>query len=328
MMEAFHFLRPLWLLTLPLILLTWWLVRRQDERSPRGAALLAPHLREALTIDRDRTGRLRAVDGVALVMLCLAVASAGPTWSQQQSPWFREAAPLVVAMEVSDSMRSNELLPTRLDRARYEVLDLVKARTGSRTALIAYAGTAHIVMPPTNDIRVLQTFLESLDPAIMPVAGTRAAAVLPIARQLLGDDGSRSTVLFVNDGFDSAAVPALATFVKAPQSPGVVALVVGREEGGVALLPDGSPVLDPDGGRLVTRIDPGPLRAAEREAGVTVLRATSDDGDTRALLRHITSQQLAADDPDARWKDQAWVALWPALLLSLFWFRRGWTMRW
>jgi Ca-activated chloride channel family protein len=123
-------------------------------------------------------------------------------------------------------------------------------------------------------------------------------------------------------------VPALATFVKAPQAPGVVALVVGREEGGVALLPDGSPVLDPDGGRLATRIDPGPLRAAEREAGVTVLRARSDDGDTRALLRHITSQQLAADDPDARWKDQAWVVLWPALLLSLFWFRRGWTMRW
>ena len=328
MMEAFHFLRPLWLLTLPLIVLTWWLVRRQDERSPRGAAMLAPHLRDALTIDRDSSGRLRAVDGVAPVMLCLAVAAAGPTWSQQQSPWFREAAPLVVAIEVSDSMRSNDLLPTRLDRARYEVLDLVKARTGSRTALIAYAGTAHIVMPPTNDVRVLQTFLESLDPAVMPVAGARAATVLPIARQLLGDDSSRSTLLFVNDGFDSEAVPALAGFVAAPGAPGVVTLVVGRDAGGVALLPDGSPALAPGGGRLDTRIDPAPLRRAEREAGVPVLRASADDADTRALLRQIASQQLAADDPDARWEDRGWLLLWPALLLALFWFRRGWTMRW
>ncbi len=328
MIEAFHFLRPLWLLAVPVIALTWWLVRRRGQASPRGETFLAPHLRDALTIDRDGAARLRAVDGVALVMLCLAVATAGPTWSQQQSPWFREAAPLVIAIEVSDSMRSNELLPTRLDRARYEVLDLVKARTGSRTALLAYAGSAHVVMPPTNDVQVLQTFLESLDPAIMPVVGSRAAEALPLARQLLGDDSARATVLFINDGFENADVPALTRFGAAAGAPAVVSLVVGREEGGVALLPDGSPALAPSGERLATRIDPGPLRRVEREAGVPVIRAAADDGDTRALLRHISSRQLAADDPDARWEDQAWLALWPALLLSLSWFRRGWTMRW
>jgi Ca-activated chloride channel family protein len=326
--EAFHFLRPLWLLSLPLILLVWWLVRHRDGRSTRGAAFLAPHLREALTIDRDATGRLRAIDGVALVMLCLTVATAGPSWTQQLSPWFREAAPLVVAIEVSDSMRSNELLPTRLDRARYEVLDVVEARTGSRTALIAYAGSAHVVMPPTNDAAVLRTFLESLDPAIMPVSGSSAATVLPVAARLLGDDGARSTILFVNDGFDNSAIPALARFSEAAGAPGLVTLVVGRDEGGVALLPDGSPALGPTGARVDTRIDPGPLRRAEREARVPVVRATADAADTRALLRHIASQQLAARDPDARWEDRGWLALWPALLLSLSWFRRGWTMRW
>ena len=328
MIDAFHFLRPLWLLALPFIALIWWLARRENDQHPRGGEFLAPHLREALTIDRDASERLRAVDGVALVMLSLAVASAGPTWSQQLAPWFRETAPLVVAIEVTESMRSNELLPTRLDRARYELIDLVKARTGSRTALIAYAGSAHIVMPPTNDVQVLRTFLESLDPAIMPVAGTRPAEVLPLARELLGDDGPRSTLLFVNDGFDGADVSALAAFAADTGTPAVVTLVVGREEGGVALLPDGAPALGPGGERLDTRIDPGPLRVAERDAGVAVVRATADDGDTRALLRHISSQQKAATDPDARWQDEAWLALWPALVLTLFWFRRGWTMRW
>ena len=55
-----------------------------------------------------------------------------------------------VAIEVSDSMRSNDVQPTRLDRARFKVLDLIAARTGSRTALIAYAGTAHVVVPPSK----------------------------------------------------------------------------------------------------------------------------------------------------------------------------------
>ena len=67
-------------------------------------------------------------------------------------------------------MRSNDVLPTRLERARIKILDLVAARTGARTALIAYAGSAHVVIPPTTDIDVIKPFLEGLDPAIMPVS--------------------------------------------------------------------------------------------------------------------------------------------------------------
>jgi Ca-activated chloride channel family protein len=98
---------------------------------------------------------------------------------------------LVIAIEVSDSMRSNDLQPTRLDRARFKVMDLVAARTGSRTALIAYAGSAHIVVPPSTDSEVLQPFLESLDPVIMPSPGANAGNVLPLAQALLGEQAAR-----------------------------------------------------------------------------------------------------------------------------------------
>jgi Ca-activated chloride channel family protein len=59
-----------------------------------------------------------------------------------------------------------------------------------------------------------------------------------------------------------------------------------------------------------------------------VVRAAPDDSDTRTLLRHISSQPSASKDPDALWKDEARLVLWPAWLLTLLWFRRGWTMRW
>jgi Ca-activated chloride channel family protein len=137
MIELLHFLRPLWLLALPAIALTWWLVRRREASAMDAGAFIAPHLRDALTINREARRGVRAVDGVALAMLAAAVGAAGPTWSKQASPWFAETAPLVIAIEVSDSMRSNDLLPTRLDRARFKILDLVAARTGARTALIA-----------------------------------------------------------------------------------------------------------------------------------------------------------------------------------------------
>jgi Ca-activated chloride channel family protein len=328
MIELLHFLRPLWLLALPAIVLTWWLVRRRDASQAEPAAFVAPHLRTALTINRSARDGFRAVDGVALVMLAAAVAAAGPTWSKQASPWFAETAPLVIALEVSDSMRSNDLQPTRLDRARFKVLDLVAERTGSRTALIAYAGSAHIVVPPSTDIEVLKPFLESLDPAIMPQAGTSAAGVLPLARSLLGDESSVATLLFVNDGFDAADVPDLEAFAAIAGAPSMAALVVGSEAGGVALLPDGSPVMAAGGGRLDTRIDVALLRRVAGEAGVTVVRSATGAADIRQLLRAIESNLREADDPDAQWRDQGWWLLWPMLLLSLLWFRRGWTMQW
>jgi Ca-activated chloride channel family protein len=328
MMELFHFIRPAWLVALPAIVLVWWLVRRRDATQAGIGRFLPPHLSDALTINRNAGRGLRAVDGVAVTAMLLAVAAAGPTWSRQASPWYAETAPVVVAVEVSDSMRANDLQPTRLDRARFKILDLIAARTGSRTALIAYAGSAHTVMPPTTDEQVLKPFLESLDPAIMPARGANATVVLPLARSLLGEAAESGTLVFVNDGFEAVDIPALTAFDGAPGNPSVAALVVGTDEGGVALMPDGSPVQSQGGGRLDTRVDAALLRRAESEGGVTIIRAGPGDADVRRLVRVVASNLRQADDPDAVWRDQGWWLLWPAALLSLLWFRRGWTMQW
>jgi Ca-activated chloride channel family protein len=104
--------------------------------------------------------------------------------------------------------------------------------------------------------------------------------------------------------------------------------VIGTNEGGVALMPNGAPVLANGGARLDTSIDTSVLRRISREASVPVVRAGAGDSDIRQLLRIIESNLQQADDPDARWRDQGWWLLWPAALLVLLWFRRGWTMQW
>jgi Ca-activated chloride channel family protein len=322
-----HFLRPWWLVAVPLALLAWWLVRRRVTKDTPGANLIAPHLREALTVNQEERRRFLAVDGVAVAMLATALAAAGPTWSKQPSPWFSETAPLVIAIEVTDSMRSNDLQPTRLDRARFKVLELIERRTGSRTAIVAYAGSAHIVMPPSKDLEVVKPFLESLDPRIMPKSGANAAAVLPLSQELLAEQAVVGTLLFVNDGFDSLDVPLLAEYSRRPDATPMVALVVGTDEGGVALMPDGSPVITQTG-RIDTSIDSGVLDRVQSEAGMPVIRATNDDADVRTLIRRIESNLAEADDPNAQWLDQAWWFTLPAAFVSLLWFRRGWTMKW
>jgi Ca-activated chloride channel family protein len=162
----------------------------------------------------------------------------------------------------------------------------------------------------------------------MPAPGASAANVLPLAKSLLGEQATTGTLLFVSDGFDSGDVAPLAEFAGQPDTPALAALIVGTDEGGVALMPDGSPVMAAGGGRLDTAIDTSMLRRVSAEANVSVVRAGTGDADIRQLLRTIQSNLRQADDPDAQWTDQGWWLLWPAILLSLLWFRRGWTMQW
>ena len=65
-------------------------------------AFVAPHLRDALTVNRAAKVRVQPIDGIALVLVASTLAAAGPTWSRQASPWLAETAPLVVALEVSE----------------------------------------------------------------------------------------------------------------------------------------------------------------------------------------------------------------------------------
>jgi Ca-activated chloride channel family protein len=325
--ETLHFLRPAWLLLLPAIAIAWRLIRRLENRPERPLRLFAPHLQAALTINPETDRGLRPIDGIAAMLVCTALAAAGPSWTRDVAPWFEEQAPLIIALEVSDSMRSNDLQPTRLDRARFKILDLVAERTGARTALIAYAGTAHIVVPPTRDIEVLKPLLESLDPEIMPAGGSNASAVLPLVERLQQDMAGAGTLLFVNDGFEAMDIPALSAYAAGAGSAALVALVAGTAEGGNAFLADGTAAMS--GARRVdTRVDEQQLRRVAAETDMEIVRLETGAGDIRQLLGHIASRQNLADSPGARWRDEAWWLLWPAAVLALLWFRRGWTTRW
>ena len=326
--EAFHFLRPLWLLSFPIIALLWWTLRKRSAASQGLGISIAPHLLSALTVNKDSKRRLLPMDGLFIAIASAGIAAAGPTWSQQPSPWFSETAPLIIAFEVSDSMRSNDLQPTRIDRARFKILDLLELRTGARTGLIAYAGSAHVVVPPTTDTQIIKTFLESLDPAVMPISGSSAAEALPVAQALLKDQAVISTLLFVNDGFESEDKQAFESFNRMPNKPALVAWVIGTEEGGVVLQPDGTPMIRSDGRRVETELDTTTLREISSVGDISIVRVGNGDSDTQQVYRKIESNLKKAKDPNARWKDQGWWALWPAAIIVLLSFRKGWTQNW
>ncbi|MDP5218459.1 VWA domain-containing protein [Ruegeria sp. 2205SS24-7] len=300
--DAFHFLRPIWLLLLPGIGLLWYLAR--PRRKPDGPDTLhiAPHLAEALRVGSNARRRVQPIDSVVLCLSLLTLAAAGPSWSRIPNPLIAESAPLVVALKVTPSMQDTDLAPSRLDRARFKILDLIAARAGARTALVAYAGTAHRVAPLTEDPDILRPLLQALSPEVMPVEGDDAAAALALSMDILGAAETAGAILFVLDDLDPAMVAAFTN--DDPARPPVAMLVT---------VPAGQI----------------PAQIAGL-AGVSTVGLSADDWDIAQIERQlISAQQMAQlDDERLDWDDRGWWLLWPAALIALLWFRQGWTMRW
>lgn len=299
-LAAFHFLRPAWLLALIGVAAIWYLTRPRGSAAATEPEHFAPHLLAALRVGSGQGQRFYPGDGIAAGLVFLTLAAAGPTWSRVPNPLVAETAPLVVAMKVTQSMETPDLAPTRLDRARFKVLDLIAARAGARTALVAYAGTAHRVSPLTEDPNILRPLLEGLSPRVMPETGQDAAAAFAMARDILNDAESDGAVLFVLDDLDPADVAAF----NVENGPPVVFLLA---------LPKGQGVAQLDGIN-----------------GATVVQIAPDDSDINRIERRLRSAHRAALLADDRlaWDDRGWWLVWPAALLALLSFRQGWAIRW
>ena len=301
LVSEFHFIRPLWLSLLPVVAAVWWLVRHRATRFGTPDAGLAPHLRDALTLGAHKKKRLLPIDWVAAIISLALIGVAGPAWTRIPDPFVAQTAPMVVILKVTPSMTANDVAPTRLERAKQKIQDLLKLRAGARTALVAYAGTAHLVVPMTNDPTVIKPYLEGLDPEIMPKKGADAVAAFETATRVLKNEKTSGAVLFVLDEIGSQDMDA----INAAEDPQVAI-------GALEMLPEG---------------------AANNELSAldfVHVRVSPDDADLRTLARSLNADYRRALNQSGTqpWDDRGWVFAWPAALLALFWFRRGWTMRW
>jgi Ca-activated chloride channel homolog len=321
-LSELHFLRPEWLwLVVPAALVVWLVGRSEDPLRPfRGQ--VAPHLLPHLIVGERGFG-LRPSHLAGSFLLVATVALAGPAWRRERPPFARDAAALVVALDLSRSMDAIDVSPTRLERAKQKLRDLLALREGARTALVVYAGTAHVVLPPTEDTAILTTYLEALATRLMPAAGKDAPAALALAELLLAREPVPGTILFVTDGISKEQAAAFAAHHRASANQ-VVALGVGTSEGGP--IRDGRGFVSEGGQRVVARLDREGLMAVAREADALVATATLDDSDVKRIQRTVESAALK--DDGERYLDYGWYLVPPLALVAGFRFRRGWTTRW
>lgn len=297
--EAFHLLRPFVLLALLPVLWICWQHRRKPAQTAPEDGPIAPHLLAALTVTGDEETRFRPIDLICLVLCLLILGASGPTWNRVPEPFAAQTAPLVVVMQVTPSMTETDVAPSRLERAKHKVTDLLQLRAGARTALVAYSGTAHLVVPMTEDPGVMQPYLEGLRPEVMPRDGRNIGAAFDLAQAMLDREDITGGVLFLLDDLPASDAAAL------------------EETGALASM-----------AFLFMRPDTQTLPAVP--ANATSFTVTPDSRDIASIEAALASAYARAQLTDGTqpWQDRGALFVWPAVFLLMFWFRRGFAVRW
>lgn len=324
---ALHWHRPwaLWGLLAALLLLAWGR-RTGGGAVPRGVidAALLPHL----LVQGGRAGWLRPGDTLAAALACFSLALAGPAWQREPAPLALEQAPLMVVLDLSDAMDAADLPPSRLDRARAKLQRLLLERGDAPTGLVVYAGSAHLVLPPTADRGVLAGYLDALATSLMPNAGNAPAEGLALAIEWANRAAAPGTLLVLTADWPGADLAPTQTLLQGSRHR-LVVWAMGTPEGGPLRTPEGRLRTDAQGRSLQARLDVAGLNAMRERTGADLVAVTPDDSDLARVQALIARHRADAveQDPSRRWLDRGPLFIWPGLLALLWSFRRGWTLR-
>jgi len=206
--QNFHFLRPEFLYLYLICVLICYILYR-SHRVIAWSKFINPKLISLLKIGQNKSKNFNYI-ALLCAYLIVCVALAGPTWTKIPSPTGQKPDAIVVVFDLSPSMRATDIAPSRFERAKLKLIDLLRQREEGQIALIAYAGSAHVVSPLTTDANTLLGLTHSLNTNIMPVAGSNVEQAVDLALELLNSaEISNGHIVLMTDGVADVATDTL-----------------------------------------------------------------------------------------------------------------------
>ena len=319
----FEFIRPalLWLLIPAVALFFVALIKHKKTTSEQ---LIAPHLAQFIMSEAN-TKASQPLWLVALFCSLGILFSAGPSFEKKQVPVFQSQSARVIVMDMSYSMYSTDILPNRLMQSRFKALDMIELFKEGDTALVAYAGTAYVISPLTNDATTLSNLIPSLSPEIMPDKGSNVLAGLDMAKELLTQAGYiDGDIILVTDGIDQQEQSDVSSFTSNTQYR-LNIYGVGTAQGAPIKLPEGGFLKDRYGQIVVPTINASQLKNLASSSGGKFASYQPSNNDINTFAPNAQSELLKDEKQShALWRIDAGIyGLLLLLPFGLYLFRRA-----
>ncbi len=276
---------PVWLTMTPILLLLFGGVlaygfRQRDALLGRFAA---SRLLEQLTEQASVTRTWIKAGCILLAVLAIGIALARPQLGVEWSERKARGLDIVFILDSSKSMLATDLRPTRLDRAKLAIIDLVERLDGDRIGLIAFAGQAFLQTPPTLDYSAFHESLNAIDPNIMTSGGSDLGNAINEATEAFPSKNNVKIVVLLTDGEDLSGNAATAAVTAREDGIQVFAIGIGTPEGEYLRIRNEQGieefVRDSNGQPVLSKLDEGTLQAIAQGTGGSYSRLSSDSLD-------------------------------------------------
>ncbi len=280
--------------------------------SQKGLAAIVPDKR------RDRRKLKSVLILISLLLMCIA--ATGPQYGYHWREIEQKGIDVLIAMDCSRSMMAGDISPTRLDRAKREVYDLLMMLEGDRVGLVAFAGTAFLQCPLTLDYNAFHLFLQTLTPDYLPVGGTDiAGAVREALSGFEAKSNSEKAVILITDGENTGSGdPIEAAKEAADAGVKIFCIGVGDEEG--VPIPDKEEgyLKDREGNIVLSRLDQETLKKMAVITKGVYIRSVAGDMDLDRIYKQeirgkMESETLAGGRRQV-WENRFQWVLIPAVL--------------
>ena len=291
------------LVLVPLALLAWWLDERARRRriSRAGDPALVARLTQA-GADGGATLRIARAIVLALALALVALALARPQFGLRTELRKARGMDVVIALDLSRSMLARDVVPSRLERARIELSDLVDRLGGDRVGLVGFTSVALPLAPLTIDHAAVKLQLRAATPDDLPRGGTSIADAVQAGLRMLEsapDSGGAKAIVVVTDGEEHEGDPQAAA--KKAKEAGVEVHVVGvgSRTGEPIPLVDASGkttgyLKDRRGQTVISRLNEDMLKKiAAAGSGLVAVPGAQGGLDLSPVRNHLSSQKKA-----------------------------------
>ncbi len=164
-----------------------------------GDPELIEQLSHSVSKQKRRLKDLLRFSAISLILFAVW----GPKFSDELTEIHREGVDIVILLDVSNSMRAQDIKPDRLEKARFELRKLIKELRGDRIALVVFAGQAHLQTPLTLDYSAFEMFLDISDETLIGVQGTSFENALEVGLSAFDqEDTQHRAMILISDGED------------------------------------------------------------------------------------------------------------------------------
>jgi Ca-activated chloride channel family protein len=204
----------------------------------------------------------------------------------------RKGADIMICLDVSNSMKAEDLQPNRLERSKNAIARLIDKLEGDRIGIIVFGGEAYVQLPITTDYSAAKLFLESINTDMIPTQGTDIGKAIKLAMESFGkDEGKNRAIVIITDGENHEADAVNAAENAAEKGISIHTIGMGSENGAPIPIYRGGIQegfrKDKDGNTIVTKLNEQVLQEIAAAGNGVYVRATNSDAGLNNVLTEL-----------------------------------------